>query len=277
VPIVNPSVTKAILKKHDIHLTKKLGQHFLVDGNVLEKEITAAELTSKDIVLEIGPGLGTLTEVLAEHANRVVAVEYDSRFIRILAETLRNRDNVEIVRGDAMKADLESLGANVMVSNLPYNIGTAVLARVLQEVPGITRMVVMLQKEVVNRLVAGPGSKDYGVLAITVHCYASARVAAEVKRKSFMPPPDVDSAIAILERRPEPLFGPATPGFIGFVKNLFAARRKTVKTALTIGANGVSKAAAAAAVAKSGLDPAARAETLSVEKLFRLFGALQKA
>jgi 16S rRNA (adenine1518-N6/adenine1519-N6)-dimethyltransferase len=275
--IVNPSTTKAILKKHNIHLTKKLGQHFLVDGNVLDKEIAAAGLTSKDIVLEIGPGIGTLTEALADKAGRVIAMEYDGRFVRILKETLPGKDNVEIVRGDAMKGDLESLGANVMVSNLPYNIGTAVLARVLQEVPRITRMVVMLQKEVVNRLVAGPGSKDYGVLAITVHCYAGASVFAEVKRKSFMPPPDVDSAIAVLERHPEPLFGTATPAFIGFVKNLFVARRKTVKKALTIGDNGVSAAAAAAAIAKSGLDPVARAETLSVEELFRLFGALQKA
>lgn len=276
-PIVNPSTTKEILKKYSIHLTKRMGQHFLIDANILDKEITAAGLTPSDMVLEIGPGIGTLTEALAGHAGRVVAMEYDNRFIPILKETLTGKDNVEIVRGDAMKADLKSFGANVMVSNLPYNVGTAVLARVLQEVPGITRIVVMLQKEVVARLVAGPGSKDYGVLSITVGCYARASIVAEVKRNSFLPPPDVDSAIVALKRRPEPLFRSDTTGFIVFVKNLFAARRKTVKTALTIGANAVSSEKAAAAVTESGLDPTARAETLSVEKLFFLFRALQKA
>ncbi len=275
-PIVNPSDTKAILKRYDIHLSKRLGQHFLIDANILAKEIAAANLTLNDTVLEIGPGIGTLTEALARKAGRVVAVEYDKRFISVLEGTLAGRDNVEIVRADAMEADLSAFGANVMVSNLPYNVGTAVIARILQDVPSITRLVVMLQKEVVNRLVAGPGSKDYGVLAITAGCYANVSVVSEAKRNSFLPPPDVDSSIATIERRPQPLFGPATPAFIAFVKRLFAARRKTVKTALTIGDNALAPAEATDIVLKSGLEPTVRAETMAPNELFLLYDLLQK-
>jgi len=277
VPIVNPSTTKEILKKHSIHLTKRLGQHFLIDANILDKEIAAAGLTSEDTVLEIGPGIGTLTEALSKHAGRVVAVEYDNRFIAILKETLGGRDNIKVIQADAMDTDLNSLGANVMVSNLPYNVGTAVITKVLQDVPDITRMVVMLQKEMVNRLAAGPGSKDYGVLAISAGCYARTTIVAEVKRNSFLPPPDVDSAIAVLDRRPRPQFGSETAAFIAFVKGLFAVRRKTVKKALTIGETAVSTAMATAAVTKSGLDPTARAETMSAEELWRLYEMLQNA
>jgi 16S rRNA (adenine1518-N6/adenine1519-N6)-dimethyltransferase len=275
--IVNPSETKAILRRYDIHLTKRLGQHFLIDANILDKEIAAAGLTPDDTVLEIGPGIGTLTEALAGHAGRVVAVEYDNRFISVLGETLKHKNNVEIVRGDAMEIDLGAFNANVMVANLPYNVGTAVLTRVLQKAPKISRIVVMLQKEVVARLAAGPGGKDYGVLSITAGCYATTSIVAEVKRNSFLPPPDVDSAIAVINRRPEPIFGADTPGFIAFVKTLFAARRKTIKPALTMGLDAISSEKAAAAVAKSGLEPSIRAETLSAEELYRLFRALGKA
>ncbi len=276
-PIVNPSETKAILKRHNIHLSKRLGQHFLIDANILDKEIAAAALTSGDTVLEIGPGIGTLTEALAAQAGSVVAVELDDRFISILWETMSGLDNVKIIRSDVMKTDLAAIGANVMVSNLPYNVGTAVITRILQEVPGITRMVVMLQKEMVNRLTAGPGGKNYGVLAITAGCYAHSSVVAEVKRNSFLPPPDVDSAIAVLDRRPQPQFGADTAAFITFIKKIFAVRRKTVKTALTIGDDGVSVSEAAAAIKKSGLDPTARAETFSAAELFRLYEMLQNS
>ncbi len=275
-PIVNPSTTKEILKRHNIHLSKRLGQHFLIDANILAKETDAAHLTSNDTVLEIGPGIGTLTEALAERAGRVVAVEYDDRFIPILWETMSGHDNVKIVRGDAMEIELGALDANVMVSNLPYNVGTAVIVRILQEAPNIIRLVVMLQKEVVNRMVAGPGSKDYGVLAITAGCYANASVIAEVKRNSFWPPPEVDSSIVTLERRPQPLFEPETAAFIAFIKKLFAARRKTVKKALTIGKDAFSPAQATVALTESGLNPTARAEIMTAKELFLLYEMLQK-
>lgn len=273
-PIVNPSETKEILRQQNIRLTKKLGQHFLVDAHILDKIIAAAGLSAKDTVLEIGPGIGALTEALAAGAGRVIALEYDRRFISILRKTLAGKENVEIIEADAMDVDFSSLGANVMVSNLPYSIGTAALVKVLEEAPGITRIIVMLQKEVANRIMAEPGRKDYGVLAITVGCYASARIIAQVKMNSFLPPPEVESTLVELTRLSAPAFGNDTAGFILFTKDVFASRRKTVKTALTIGRNGISGKQAAAVIAEAGIDATARAETLPPDDLFRLFRAL---
>lgn len=270
-PIVNPSETIKILRKHNIHLTKKLGQHFLIDANILAKQIDAANLAKTDVVLEIGPGIGTLTEALAGQAKRVVAVEYDRRFVDVLKETMVGLDNVTVVEADAMSVDLECLGANTLVSNLPYSIGTAVLTKVLTEAPAISRLVVMLQKEVVSRLTAAPGVKDYGVLAITTGCYATPKLITEVKRNSFLPPPEVDSAIVAVNRQPEPLFGAETPDFLEFVKGLFVSRRKTIKTALTLGRKGLSSQTAESVVTQAGLSPSVRAETLSAHELFRLF------
>ncbi len=275
-PIVNASETRAILKKHNIHLTKRLGQHFLTDGNILKREIDAAVLSPHDTVIEIGPGIGTLTEALVEQAGQVIAIEFDPRFLPILKETLGEASSLMVVEADAMRVDLASFGANKLVANLPYNIGSAVITKVLEEVPGLKRLVVMVQKEVAARLVSGPGSKDYGVLAITVAAYATARSIAEVKRTSFLPAPDVDSSLVVLDRLEKPRFGEDTPGFIDFVKELFVSRRKTVRAALTVGRQGLTAHVAETIVAEAGLTPSTRAETLSPEDLFLIFAARRR-
>jgi 16S rRNA (adenine1518-N6/adenine1519-N6)-dimethyltransferase len=272
VPIVNPSETKAILKQHNIHLTKRLGQHYLIDGNVLAKEIDVADLTKDNAVVEIGPGIGTLTEALAARAGRVIAIEFDSRIPPILRDTLAAFDNVEVVEQDAMTVDYSRLGVDSLVSNLPYNIGTALIAKVLTEAPNIKRLTVMIQKEVAARLVAAPGVKDYGVLAITVGCFAAARVVADVKRASFLPPPDVDSSIVVIDRLAEPPFGEDTPRFLAFVKTVFGMRRKTLSAVLA--RSGHEAAAISRAFSESGVSSQARAETLSAPQLYRIYAGL---
>jgi 16S rRNA (adenine1518-N6/adenine1519-N6)-dimethyltransferase len=271
-PIVNPSETKRILNKHNIHLTKRLGQHYLIDGNVLAKEIDAADLTKQNNVVEVGPGIGTLTEALAARAGRVIAVEFDSRIPPILRDTLAAFDNVEVVEQDAMTVDYGRLGVDSLVSNLPYNIGTALIAKVLIEAPNIRRLTVMIQKEVAARLVAAPGAKDYGVLAITVGCFAAARMVADVKRTSFLPPPDVDSSIVTIDRLAEPLFGKETAAFLAFVKTVFGMRRKTLGAVLA--RSGHEAAAISRALSESGVPAQARAETLSARQLYRIYAGL---
>lgn len=271
-PIINPSETTAILKRHDIHLTKRLGQHFLVDGNVLAKELEAAAITKDDVVVEIGPGIGTLTEALAARAGRVIAIEFDRRFPPILRETLAESGNVEIIEADAMAVDFAALPANCLVANLPYNIGTALIVKVLTGAPNIARLAVMVQKEVAARLVAAPGSKDYGVLAVTIACYAIASLTGNVKRTSFLPPPEVDSAIVALTRLSEPLFGLETPAFIEFVKTVFAMRRKTLAAVLV--RSGFSPPAIQDALARAGVPDRARAETLPPDQLYRIYSGL---
>ncbi len=271
-PIVNPSETKAILHKHGIRLTKRLGQHFLVDGNVLENELTAAALTKNDTVIEIGPGIGTLTQALAALAGQVVTIEFDPRFPPILNETLALARNVEIIETDAMTVDYASLPANCLVANLPYNIGTALIVKVLIEAPAIERLTVMVQKEVAARLVAVPGTKDYGVLAVTVACYATAVTAGFVKRTSFLPPPEVDSAVVVMNRLPAPLFGPQTPAFLQFVKTVFSLRRKTLVSVL--GHAGYGSALIRSALAAAGVEERIRAETLAPAEIYRVYAGL---
>ncbi len=253
-------------------MTKRLGQHFLVDGNVLEKELTAAALTKKDNVVEIGPGIGTLTQALAAQAGQVIAVEFDSRFPLILRETLAPAENVKIIEADAMSVDYGDLDVNCLVANLPYNIGTALIVKVLTDAPNIKRMTVMIQKEVAARLVAVPGTKDYGVLAVTIACYAIAATAGQVKRTSFLPPPDVDSAFVVLERLPVPAFGPETPAFLEFVKTVFSLRRKTLASALAHA--GYEPARIRGALAAAGTEERARAETLSPAEIYLVYAGL---
>jgi 16S rRNA (adenine1518-N6/adenine1519-N6)-dimethyltransferase len=275
VPVINPSTTKDILHKHDIYLTKRLGQHFLIDGNILNKILEAAALTKDDVVAEVGPGIGTLTQPLAAAAGRVLAVEYDKRFPAILKETLGSPDNVEIIVSDAMDVDFESLGANKLVSNLPYNIGTPLLAKILEDAPAIKEMTVMLQKEVAARITAEPRTKDYGALTILVHCYADAITVTEVKRKSFLPPPAVDSTVIKLTRLDQPRYGAETQGFTWFVKRLFNNRRKALRGALK--AAGYTAPHVSLAENDSDLDFGARAEALKPEQLYEIYRALSRS
>lgn len=271
-PIVNPSITKEILHNHNIYLTKRLGQHFLVDGNILGKIIEAVNLTKDDTVVEVGPGIGTLTEPLAAAAGRVIAIEYDNRFPKILKDALGGSDNIEIIERDAMEVDFESLGAGKLAANLPYNIGTALVAKVLEFAPSIKEITVMLQKEVADRIMAKPGTKDFGAFTVLVHAYADVRMVTEVSRKSFLPPPAVESTVIKLVRLDKPRFGDQTRDFTVFAKKLFTNRRKALRGALK--AAGFPASAVSLAETDSDIDFGARAEALKPEELYRIYRAL---
>lgn len=235
--IVHPSKTKEILEKYNIRLTKRLGQHFLVDENILKKEIEVAQLTSQDTVLEIGPGIGTLTEGLASKAGRVIAVELDRRFITIIKETLTSYTNIRIVEGDALKLDLCSLSgvpnSYKFVSNLPYNIAAPTIVKVLEECPSINLMVVMVQKEIAERMMARAGEEDYGVFSLKVQYHASVEKIWEVSRHVFLPPPNVDSAIIKITRLREPRVSvDDEAAFFRLIQAIFRQRRKMIRAAL---------------------------------------------
>lgn len=232
--IVNASVTKEILRENGIRLTKRLGQHFLIDPNILKREVDEATLGRKDTVVEVGPGIGTLTQLLAESAGRVLAIEHDSRFIRILKKTLAEYSNVSVVEGDALTADINSLLGDrqtvKLVSNLPYNVATPIISRVLEEIPMITTMVVMVQKEVAQRMLAVPRTKAYGFFTLKVKYYADVASVMRVPHTVFLPQPKVDSMIVTLTRRTLPSVDVKdTHEYFRFIQTFFNERRKTVR------------------------------------------------
>ena len=202
-----PKNTIEILQKYQFRFQKKFGQNFLIDTHVLEKIVAAAEVTKEDLVLEIGPGIGTLTQYLCEAAREVVAVEIDRNLIPILEDTLSGYENVTILNGDILKIDLNQLvqekngGRPIkVVANLPYYITTPIIMGLLEEHVPLVSITVMIQKEVAERMKAGPGSKDYGALSLAVQYYADAYLAANVPPNCFMPRPGVGSAVIRLTR-----------------------------------------------------------------------------
>lgn len=284
--IVNPSITKAILKEHGIRLTKRLGQHFLIDRNILEKEIGAARLTKNDTVVEVGPGIGTLTEALAEHAGRVVAIEFDDRFVRVLFDMLAAFKNVVIVREDALRVDYDKLlatapagGRAKLVANLPYNIATPIISHVLENVTSIEMMVVMVQKEVGRRLLALPGTKDYGFFTLKTHFFADAEQVAVVPRTVFLPPPKVDSMIVRLTRRPPAAVVSEPAEFFDFLRVCFSERRKSLGAILAGRVREVYGDAAAdravAGIERLGIDRKRRPETLDLPGFAALFNIVR--
>lgn len=206
----NPQTTIEIVKKHNIAFQKRFGQNFLIDGHVIEKIIKAADITKEDIVLEIGPGIGTLTQYLAEAANKVYAVEIDKNLIPVLEETLREYDNVHVINEDILKVDIKKLlgekNTCKVVANLPYYITTPIIMRLFEEHIPAESITVMVQKEVAQRMQAAPKTKDYGALTLAVRYYAEAYIAANVPPNCFIPRPNVGSAVIRLTKWDSPLF-----------------------------------------------------------------------
>ena len=207
----NPQNTIDIIKKHQFVFQKKFGQNFLIDTRVLDKIISAAQITGADMVLEIGPGIGTMTQYLAESARCVVAVEFDKNLIPILEETLRGYENIHIINGDILKIDMNQLvgryngGRPVkVVANLPYYITTPIIMGLLESGIPVDNITVMVQKEVASRMQAGPGSKDYGALSLAVQYYAKPYLVANVPPNCFLPRPKVGSAVIRLTRYSQP-------------------------------------------------------------------------
>ena len=284
--IADYSVTKAVLERHGFTFKKSFGQNFLTDTNILQKIVDTAEIDDQVNVIEIGPGIGALTEFLAERAAQVMAFEIDHRLVPILADTLRDFDNVTVVNEDILKVDLAQHIQNFknpdlpikVVANLPYYITTPILMHLIESGISFSEFVVMMQKEVADRISAKPNTKAYGSLSIAVQYYMTAKVAFIVPRTVFVPAPNVDSAILKMVRRPEPAVAVEDEKFFFKVsKASFTHRRKTLWNNLTgyFGKTEEIKDKLTKALDQAGLSPSVRGEALSLEEFASLTDALK--
>ena len=284
--IADYSVTKAVLERHGFTFKKSFGQNFLTDTNILQKIVDTAEIDDQVNVIEIGPGIGALTEFLAERAAEVMAFEIDHRLVPILADTLRDFDNVTVVNEDILKVDLAQHIQNFknpdlpikVVANLPYYITTPILMHLIESGIPFSEFVVMMQKEVADRISAKPNTKAYGSLSIAVQYYMTAKVAFIVPRTVFVPAPNVDSAILKMVRRPEPAVAVEDEKFFFKVsKASFAHRRKTLWNNLTgyFGKTEEAKDKLTKALDQAGLSPSVRGEALGLEEFASLADALK--
>jgi len=264
-----------VLKAYGLHPRRRFGQHFLISRRVLDRLLETAALTSQEGVLEIGAGIGTLTVPLAEVAGGVVAVEIDQDLLPALRDAVARFPGVTVVQGDAMSLDLPRLVAPLppprkAVSNLPYNIASPLIVTLLERPLGFTRMVFTVQREVAERLAAAPGGKDYGALSVAVQYRAAARIVMRVPSTAFYPPPDVESAVVLLEVRPKPAVHVDDEAvFFRVVRGAFAHRRKTLRNTLA-GALDLDPAIVDAATKQAGIDPTRRGETLTIDEFASL-------
>ena len=275
----NPQETIAVLQKYNFAFQKKFGQNFLIDPRVLEKIIKAAEITEDDCVLEIGPGIGTMTQHLACAAKKVIAVEIDRALIPILQDTLSGWDNVKIINEDVMKVDLAKLAEEEnggkplkVVANLPYYITTPIIMGLFENHVPLKSITVMVQKEVADRMQVGPGTKDYGALSLAVQYYAKPYIVANVPPNCFMPRPKVGSAVIRLERYEEPPVKVKDEKLMfRIIRASFNQRRKTLANGLKNSAElDFTKEEIAAAIAGIGKEPGVRGETLTLKEFARL-------
>ena len=284
--IADYSVTRAILERHGFTFKKSFGQNFLTDTNILQKIVDTAEIDKNINVIEIGPGIGALTEFLAESATEVMAFEIDDRLVPILADTLRDFDNVTVVNQDILKVDLAQYMAEFknpdlpikVVANLPYYITTPILMHLIESGIPFSEFVVMMQREVADRISAQPNTKAYGSLSIAVQYYMTAKVAFIVPRTVFVPAPNVDSAILKMVRRDQPAVEVQDEKFFFKVsKASFVHRRKTLWNNLTsyFGKSEETKGKLTAALERANLSPSVRGEALSLEEFARLADALK--
>lgn len=277
-----PSATKEIINKYSFAFQKKFGQNFLIDSNVLESIIRGAEITKDDFVLEIGPGIGTMTQYLCEAARQVVAVEIDKMLIPILEDTLSEYDNVEVINQDVLKVDIKSLAEEKnngkpikVVANLPYYITTPIIMGLFESGVPIDSITIMVQKEVADRMRTGPGSKDYGALSLAVQYYATAKVILNVSATCFMPRPNVDSAVIKLTRHKEPTVNVADEKLMfKIIRASFNQRRKTLVNGLKNSPElSFSKEQIVKAIEKIGKPETIRGEALTLEEFAELANA----
>lgn len=274
-----PQNTIAILQKYQFRFKKKYGQNFLIDTTVLERIIKAAEINEKDCVLEIGPGIGTMTQYLAEHAGKVIAVEIDKALIPILEETLAPYKNVVVLQGDILKTDIGELAERYnggkplkVVANLPYYITTPIIMGLFEKHVPLESITIMVQKEVAERMQAGPGTKDYGALSLAVQYYAAPEIVANVPPNCFMPRPAVGSAVVKLECFETPPVKTEDEKFMfALIRAAFNQRRKMLINALS-GASGLSltKELVADALVELGISETIRGEKLSLAEFAKL-------
>lgn len=279
----NPQNTIEVLQKYKFNFQKKFGQNFLIDTHVLDKIIYSAEITKEDMVLEIGPGIGTMTQYLAEAAGKVIAVEIDKNLIPILADTLHEYENVQIINEDVLKLDIAKIveeqngGKPIkVVANLPYYITTPIIMKLLEERVPADSITIMMQKEVADRIKASAGSKTYGALSVAVGFYCTVEHIANAPKEVFVPRPKVDSTVIRLDIRSErPVDLIDEKIFFDTVKNGFGQRRKTLLNSLT-GVRGLPKDQISDVLEAAGIDPKRRAETLDLEEFARVANEIAK-
>lgn len=283
-----PSTIKDIKNRHDFQLSRSLGQNFLTDKNIIDKIVEAPEIGPRDLVIEIGPGIGVLTAEAAKRAAKVVAVEIDRKLIPILKETLAEFDNIEILNQDILKTDIHEIleqnreyngqkmeGVKI-IGNLPYYITTPIIMKILEEGVPADSITIMMQKEVADRLKAPPGSRTYGAISAAVAYYCRVDHVANVPKEVFIPQPKVDSAVLKLSLRKEkPLELTNEKLFFQCIKAGFGQRRKTLLNSLT-GVGGYTKEQVESALSEAGIDSKRRAETLGIEEFGRIANALQR-
>lgn len=275
----NPKNTIEVIQKYGFAFQKKFGQNFLIDPHVLEKIIASAGVTKDDMVLEIGPGIGTMTQYLAESAGRVVAVEIDNNLIPILQETLKDYDNVTVIHNDILKVDIAELAEKYnggrpikVVANLPYYITTPIIMGLFESHVPIDNITVMVQKEVADRMQEGPGSKNYGALSLAVQYYAEPYIVANVPPNCFIPRPSVGSAVIRLTRHKDaPVQTKDEQMMFRLIRASFNQRRKTLQNGLNNASDlHFTKEQIASAIESMGLPPAVRGETLTLEQFAKL-------
>ena len=277
--IASPQVTQHILNRFKLRADKKLGQNFLIDENVVHQIVAAAELSEADTVLEVGPGIGTLTQGLAESKARVVAVELDTRLLPVLTTTLNGYDNVRVVHGDILKVNImEEVGAPSfkVCANLPYYITTPIIFALLEKRLPMERLVAMVQKEVAERMAAQPGGKEYGALSVAIQYYTEPEIAFIVPPTSFIPAPAVESAVIVCKRRIKPPVEVCDEAlFFRVVKAAFSLRRKMLSNSLKN--MGIKSEQVAKWLELAGVDGKRRAETLSLEDFAKLTNSFNEA
>lgn len=272
--LYNPSTIRAIKSKYGFRFSKSLGQNFLTDKGVIDDIIDGADINSEDLVIEIGPGIGVLTAAAAERAGKVIAIEIDKNLMVVLADTLAEYDNIEVINENVLKMDLAELLQNEadsgrdqvkIIGNLPYYITTAIIMQLLESHIAAKSITIMMQKEVADRIKAGPGSKTYGALSVAVQYYCTVSVVADVPKDVFMPVPKVDSTVLRLDLRTKPPVELLDESmYFRCVRAGFGQRRKTLLNSLQ--ATGFNKEKIREVLGKAGIDEKRRAETLSLEE-----------
>lgn len=279
----SPSATKEIINKYSFAFQKKFGQNFLIDSNILESIVSAADITKDDFVLEIGPGIGTMTQYLCEAAHQVVAVEIDKMLIPILKDTLSEYDNVEVINQDVLKLDIKALAREKnngkpikVVANLPYYITTPIIMGLFESKVPIESITIMVQKEVADRMQTGPGSKDYGALSLAVQYYADAKVQLNVSASCFMPRPNVDSAVIKLTAHEKPVVDVDEALMFKVIRASFNQRRKTLVNGLKNSSElDYTKEEIVQAIKAIGKEENIRGEKLTLEEFAALSNSLK--
>lgn len=270
-----PSTIQAIKERHNFQLSKSLGQNFITDKSVIEKIVEGSDVTEKDLVIEIGPGIGVLTAEAAESAAKVIAIEIDKKLIPILGETLADYDNIRVINQDILKTDINEIireereagsftGGVKIMGNLPYYITTPIIMGILEKGVEADSITIMMQKEVADRIKSSPGGKIYGAISVAVQYYCEVEQVASVPKEVFVPRPKVDSAVlklTIRKERPVDLIDEKS--FFACIKAGFGQRRKTLLNSLT-GVNGLGKEDIKEVLENAGVDAARRAETLDI-------------